>query len=47
MIDTSQQANPGARRLAEEMNARYLPLPRAGAAAISGAVKSVRDQTVS
>jgi magnesium chelatase subunit D len=47
MIDTSQQANPGARRLAEEMNARYLPLPRAGAAAISGAVKSVRDHTVS
>jgi magnesium chelatase subunit D len=47
MIDTSQQANPVARRLAEEMNARYLPLPRAGAAAISGAVKSVREHSVS
>jgi magnesium chelatase subunit D len=47
MIDTSQQASPVARRLAEEMNARYLPLPRAGAAAISGAVKSVREQSVS
>lgn len=47
LLDTSQHANPAARRLAEEMQARYLPLPRADAASISGAVKSVRDGAVS
>jgi magnesium chelatase subunit D len=47
LLDTSQHANPAARRLADEMQARYLPLPRADAATISGAVKSVRDRAVS
>jgi magnesium chelatase subunit D len=47
LLDTSQQPNPAARRLADEMQARYVPLPRANAAAISGAVQSARDHAVS
>jgi magnesium chelatase subunit D len=47
LVDTSQQMNPAARRLADEMHARYLALPRANAATISSAVKSVRDHAVS
>ena len=30
LLDTSPQAQPGARRLAQEMGAAYLPLPHAG-----------------
>ncbi len=41
LIDTSQQPHPASRRLAEEMHARYLPLPRADAATLSDAVRSV------
>ncbi len=40
LIDTSQQPHPASRRLAEEMHARYLPLPRADAATLSHAVRS-------
>ncbi|MGV3632935.1 MAG: magnesium chelatase subunit D [Pseudorhodoplanes sp.] len=47
LLDTSQHPNPAARRLADEMQARYVPLPRANAAAISGAVQSARDHAVS
>lgn len=41
LVDTSQQPDPAARRVAEAMDARYIPLPRADALAISSAVKSV------
>lgn len=40
LIDSSQQPHPASRRLAEEMQARYLPLPRADAATLSDAVRS-------
>jgi magnesium chelatase subunit D len=38
VIDTSPRTHPLAQRLAREMSARYLPLPRADAAALSRAV---------
>ena len=41
LVDTSQQPHPASRRLAEEMHARYLPLPRADAATLSNAVRSI------
>lgn len=40
LIDTSVRPQPGARRLAAEMDAAYLPLPAAGSAAISQAVRA-------
>ncbi len=40
LVDTSPRPNPFARRLAEVMDARYLPLPFADASALSGAVRS-------
>ncbi|MGQ0699873.1 MAG: magnesium chelatase subunit D [Panacagrimonas sp.] len=40
-IDTSARAQPQAERLATEMNAHYLPLPYADAAALSTAVRSI------
>ena len=40
LVDTSPRPNPFARRLAVEMNARYVPLPYANAAALSQAVRS-------
>ncbi len=45
LIDTSPQAQPQALRFANEMNARYLPLPYAGAAAVSQAVRSALVQS--
>lgn len=39
MIDTSPSPHPVARRLAVDMRARYLALPRADAATLSGAVR--------
>lgn len=41
LVDTSRRPEPAARALAAAMNARYLPLPHADAAAISAAVRSV------
>jgi magnesium chelatase subunit D len=38
LLDTSPQPNPFAKRLASEMGGRYVPLPVAGAAAISAIV---------
>ncbi len=38
LIDTSPQPQPAARQLAQEMGASYLPLPYAGATALSQAV---------
>ena len=38
LLDTSPQPQPAARQLAQEMGARYLPLPHAGAAAVSRVV---------
>jgi magnesium chelatase subunit D len=40
LVDTSQKPQPVARELAAVMNARYLPLPYADAAAVSHAVKA-------
>jgi magnesium chelatase subunit D len=40
VVDTSPRPGPLAQRLAEAMQARYLPLPRADAAAVSRAVAS-------
>jgi magnesium chelatase subunit D len=40
LVDTSPRPNPFARTLAAEMNARYVPLPYANAAALSQAVRS-------
>jgi magnesium chelatase subunit D len=40
LIDTSPQAQPRARELADGMGATYLPLPYAGAAAVSAAVQA-------
>jgi magnesium chelatase subunit D len=44
LVDTSPQPQPQARRLATEMSAAYLPLPHAGAMAISRAVRSAVPQ---
>jgi magnesium chelatase subunit D len=41
VLDTSPQAQEPARELAAAMGARYLPLPHAGAAAMSQAVRAV------
>jgi len=41
LVDTSPQPQPSARRLAAEMGATYLPLPYAGAAQLSQAVRAV------
>jgi magnesium chelatase subunit D len=40
LIDTSPRPNPFARKLAEEMRARYVPLPYADASALSRAVRT-------
>jgi magnesium chelatase subunit D len=40
LVDTSPRPNPFARRLAEEMGARYVPLPYADASMLSRAVRS-------
>jgi magnesium chelatase subunit D len=40
LVDTSPRPNPFARRLAEEMCARYVPLPYADATALSQAVRA-------
>jgi magnesium chelatase subunit D len=40
LVDTSQHPHPASRRLADEMHARYLPLPRADAATLSNAVRA-------
>jgi magnesium chelatase subunit D len=42
LLDTSPQPQPQAERLAAEMGATYLPLPYAGAAAMSAAVRSLQ-----
>ena len=44
LIDTSPQPQPGARTLADDMQAVYLPLPHADAAQMSGAVRAVARQ---
>ena len=41
LVDTAPHPRPLARKIAAEMDAMYLPLPYADAAAISGAVKAV------
>jgi magnesium chelatase subunit D len=41
VIDTSPQPSAAAQELSEQMQARYLPLPHAGAAAVSQAVKTI------
>ncbi len=41
LVDTAPRAQPQARALAEAMGARYLPLPLAGAEALSRAVRAV------
>jgi magnesium chelatase subunit D len=43
LIDSSPRANPKAAALAAEMGGRYLPLPRADAAVLSGAVRAIQD----
>ena len=43
LVDTSPRPNPFARRLAEEMRARYLPLPYADASSLSRAIRSASD----
>jgi magnesium chelatase subunit D len=40
LVDTSPRPRPGARELAQEMGAQYLPLPHADAASLSAAVKA-------
>lgn len=42
LVDTSPRPHPYAKRLAEAMGARYLPLPAADAARLSGAVAAAR-----
>jgi magnesium chelatase subunit D len=42
LIDTAAQPSAAARTLADAMQARYLPLPHAGARALSAAVRVVR-----
>ncbi|NVO16899.1 MAG: magnesium chelatase subunit D [Rhodoplanes sp.] len=41
LVDTAPHPRPLARKIAAEMDAMYLPLPHADAAAISGAIKAV------
>lgn len=41
VIDTSPQPSAAAQELSEQMRAHYLPLPHAGAAALSQAVKTI------
>jgi len=41
VIDTSPQPSAAAQELSEQIRARYLPLPHAGAAAVSQAVKTI------
>lgn len=41
LIDTSPQPQAAAREIAAEMGAAYLPLPRADAASVSGAVQAI------
>ena len=41
VIDTSPQPSEAAQILSEQIRARYLPLPYAGAAAVSQAVKTM------
>ncbi len=41
VIDTSPQPSEAAQALSEQLRARYLPLPHAGAAAVSQAVKTI------
>ena len=43
IIDASPRANPDAAALAQAMGARYLALPRADAAMLSGAVRAAQD----
>ncbi len=43
VVDTSPQPHPLARTLADAMGARYLPLPYAGAAVMSAAVRSATE----
>ena len=45
LVDTSPRPNPFARKLAEEMRARYVPLPYANAAALSHAVARRRGMS--
>ncbi|MFC0389443.1 magnesium chelatase subunit D [Muricoccus vinaceus] len=45
LVDTAPRPQPVAARLAEGMGARYVPLPHAGAAALSGTVRAARGQT--
>jgi magnesium chelatase subunit D len=40
ILDTSPRPDPQARAIADSMNARYVPLPYAGAAAVVGAVRA-------
>jgi magnesium chelatase subunit D len=40
ILDTSPRPDPQARAIADSMNARYIPLPYAGAAAVVGAVRA-------
>jgi magnesium chelatase subunit D len=42
LVDTSPRPHPYAKRLAEAMGARYLPLPAADAVRLSGAVAAAR-----
>jgi magnesium chelatase subunit D len=44
LIDTSPRPQDLARRIAQEMNAAYVPLPQAGAEAVSAAVRMGMDQ---
>jgi len=44
LIDFSPRAQPEAQQLAQELGARYLPLPRADAAAVAGAVRLAATQ---
>jgi magnesium chelatase subunit D len=43
LVDTAPRPNAYAKRLADAMGARYLPLPAADSARLSGAVASARD----
>jgi magnesium chelatase subunit D len=43
VVDTSPQPHPMARTLADAMGARYLPLPYAGAAVMSAAVRNATE----
>jgi len=43
LVDFSQRAQPEAQRLAQELGAKYLPLPHAAAALIADAVRGARQ----